>query len=248
MSRKEYVDLIDTLLAHIGALRSEKSAPLLQPLHPERIALDARQSTGKKVSAVPENERKPPAPPGQNVPEFAKAPPPGPPLPISGSESLKRRLQKIMPGLTIHDTIPSDIIAIEQKNERQEGICLPAIPVLDRGKDTHAFLRQAAHAISLHIASSRVIDVTPFEEDTGWDRALDTPGLRLILCREDLLFKLKALLPFYRESPGEKTRFLKKTPLLLLRDPSLYEKDPHLKRSLWHTLERFAKGDTDSSN
>lgn len=219
-----YLKLIDDTLAYIQKLLPskqenppppilEKPKPLLKPAPPKPTP------SPKKI------EKK-------EIPLKLQPPTAAP----TSHNKMERLLKSIAPNLYLHLTPLSDEKAKRIKNAWSEKSQIPEIPILFQGTDYSSFLHHLAKAITLCFHSARALDITPFEKEKKWDLFFQSPKLRLILCPDHLIFSSKELLPFYRESPSQKTRFLGEIPLLLLPDLSLYYKDPYLKRSLWNVI------------
>lgn len=226
MIRDTYLQLIDQTLAYIQERLPKKEmlplppTPVMSPLKP------------KVVEDPP-----PPAPPKveKKKDKTLELHPPTKPVP-SHTNRIGVLLKSIAPELFLHETPLPDEKAKRVKNAWNEKSLVPEIPILFQGSYYRSFLENLAKAISLTFAPSRVIEMTSFEQEKKWDLFLESPKLKFILCPDHLIFSSKELLPFYKENPGQKTRFLASIPLLLLPDLALYYKDPYLKRSLWNVL------------
>ena len=153
--------------------------------------------------------------------------------PKESLESLRKLLQEIHPDLFLHTSPPNDIKAKRIKNAWKEKRDTPMIPILFQGASYSPFIRNIAKAIDTCFGTCRLIEIDTRKK---WDLFLESPQLKLIIAPDHLIFESKDLLPFYRENPQEKTRYLGNIPLLLLPDLSLYFKDPYLKRSLWNVI------------
>ena len=226
MIRDSYLQLIDQTLAYIQERLPRKETLPLPPtpkLSPPRP---------KAPEAPPPKVEKKPEPKKETTLELH------PPMRLTQTEShrMKAVLNSIAPELFLHEAPLPDDKAKRIKNAWNEKSLVPEIPILFQGTHYRSFLENLAKAISLTFAPSRVIEMTSFEKEKKWDIFLESPKLKFILCPDHLIFSSKELLPFYKENPGQKTRFLGNIPLLLLPDLSLYFKDPYLKRSLWNVL------------
>lgn len=168
------------------------------------------------------------------VPIFTTHPPKA--LQKTPMEDLRSIISKIAPSLPLSHTIPDDTQAKQIKNRWKEQSNVPDIVILAVQGPSLSFLQQVAKAIELHFCSSRVIEVKPLEQQNSWEAFLNTPNLKMIITPDGVLWSCKHLMRYYHEFPNKKERFLGKIPLLLLPDPSLYLKDPTLKRSLWNLL------------
>ncbi len=134
------------------------------------------------------------------------------------------------------EQIPKDTIAKRIKESWKQTQFTPDIPILYSGKQYRPFLENIAKAITVRFAPSHVVDIGPLEQQQKWDLFLKAKNLKLIIAPDFILWGAKHLMPYYKEYPQEKKRFIGHVPLLLLPDPSLYLKDPSLKRSLWNVI------------
>lgn len=226
MIRDSYLQLIDQTLAYIQERLPKKETlplpptPVLSPPKPK-----APEPSPLKVEKKPEPKKE----------TTLELHPPTKPTP-SNANRMGTVLKSIAPELFLHEAPLPDEKAKRVKNAWNEKSLVPEIPILFQGTHYRSFLENLAKAISLTFAPSRVIEMTSFEKEKKWDIFLESPKLKFILCPDHLVFSSKELLQFYKENPGQKTRFLGNIPLLLLPDLALYFKDPYLKRSLWNVL------------
>lgn len=158
------------------------------------------------------------------------------PLHPDPMQDLRALVAKSAPSLKLYDTVPSDKEAKKIKSAWKEQANVPDIAILGSPHSSLPFLYQVAKAIELHFFSSRVIEVQHLEESNNWEAFLNTANLKIVITPDAVLWSCKQLMQYYHEFPNKKQRFLGKIPLLLLPDPSLYLKDPSLKRSLWNLL------------
>lgn len=156
-------------------------------------------------------------------------------------QDIRTILKKVAPSLTLSNSIPSDEKAKKIKNAWREHAKIPDIALLVTESSSLSFLKQVAKAIELHFFPSKVIDVKLFEQNNNWDTFLNTANLKMIIAPDSVIWSCKHLMRYYHEFPNKKERYLGKIPLLLLPDPSLYIKDPSLKRSLWNLLCQVLK-------
>jgi hypothetical protein len=156
-------------------------------------------------------------------------------------QDIKKTLEKVAPTLRLLDHIPQDTEAKKIKNAWKEQANIPDMVILATKSPVLPFLHHVAKAIALHFFSSRVLEVDEFEKQNKWEVFLGTPNLKMIISPDGVLWRCKTLLRYYHEFPNKQERFLGKIPLLLLPDPSLYLKDPALKRSLWNLLCQMIK-------
>lgn len=229
--RENYLQLIDKTLAYIQALAppcvQAKPLPPLPTPKPKQIA----QPPVSKPPSPPVKKQEP----KQELSKELDLRPPTLPdkQPMNKMGSI---LKMIAPDFFIHDAPLADDKAKKIKGAWADKSQIPDIPILFQGNLYRTFTENLAKAISTCFSPSRVIEITPYEQEKKWDLILESPQLKLILLPDYLLFSSKELLPFYKENPGQKTRFLGDIPLLLLPDLSLYFKDPYLKRSLWNVI------------
>lgn len=232
MNHDPYLALVKDTLTYIKALLPTKEAPckVSLPLPPKPTFAPPKP---KPVAAPP-----PPAPPQviekpKEEPKglFALELPPSPP--VEPVEGMRKLLKEVAPDLYFHDKPPSDSPAKRIKEAWKEQRETPAVPILFQGNRHRKFVTAIAKAIDIVYGSCRVVEIT---DEKKWDLFLESENLKLILVPDHLLFGNKALLPFYQETPQQKIRKLGNTPLLLLPDLSLYDKDPYLKRSLWNVI------------
>lgn len=166
-----------------------------------------------------------------------------PPTPIHKDpmQDIQAVLKKVAPSLIISNSIPSDEKAKKIKNAWKEHAKIPDITILATQSPSLSFLTQVAKAIEIHFFPSKVIDVKELEQNNNWDVFLNTTNLKMIIAPDSVIWSCKHLMRYYHEFPNKKERYLGKIPLLLLPDPSLYIKDPSLKRSLWNLLCQVLK-------
>ena len=156
-------------------------------------------------------------------------------------QDMRTILKKVAPTLVISSSIPSDEKAKKVKNAWKEHAKIPDVVILAVQGPSISFLTGVAKAIELHFFPSKVIDVKPLEQSNNWDVFLNTTNLKIIIAPDSVIWGCKHLMRYYHEFPNKKERYLGKIPLVLLPDPSLYIKDPSLKRSLWNLLCQVLK-------
>jgi hypothetical protein len=163
--------------------------------------------------------------------------------PLKGYEPMdlqdfKKIFKEQFPTFSISEQIPSDEKAQQVKNSWQTETEIPPVLILSfhEGEKSFAFLRNIAFAIHLHLTPARVISGPKLEQEKKWDKVLNTKGLRLIIASDYGLYLLPELMKYYKEAPRQAKHFLNQIPLLLLSDPSLYLKEPHLKAFLWQAI------------
>ena len=147
-------------------------------------------------------------------------------------------MSALFPKIDLLQAPPCDTIAKQRKQSWKANASAPAVAIfLDHPKD-RPFFQSVAKAITTCLAPAKIVSVHALEKRDQWELFLKAKPLRLTLIPDATLFATKKLLRYYREFPQEKLRFLGDVPLLLLPDPALYLKDPLLKRSLWHLIEK----------
>ncbi len=165
-------------------------------------------------------------------------PEPEKPRPAAVLSSIRTLLAKIAPELAILDEIPNDSIARKIANRWKTKNQSAPISILSGGElpQHKVFLEEIAAALDVYFGSAKIVQAEPIEKENQWESFLGVEGLKLILICDSTLWQLYQLRRFYKETPALGSRMLGKTPLFLLPDPSLYFKDPQLKRSLWKAL------------
>lgn len=227
-----YQALIEDTMTYLKRGVPESITP---PPKREKIPPPQPPSPPPKKVEKPPVKPEPPSPPPKEkkvAPSTFQLEPPSLP-PQEPTETLRKLLVSIDPELFLHDTPPSDALAKRIKEAWKEKRDTPTIPILFQGRSHRPFVMNIAKAIDLTFATCRIIEVEPGKK---WDLFLESPNLKFILAPDHLIFGTKELLPFYKEHPQEKKRYLGNIPLLLLPDLSLYYKDPYLKRSLWNVI------------
>ncbi|MDX8430390.1 MAG: hypothetical protein SNF33_01080 [Candidatus Algichlamydia australiensis] len=147
-------------------------------------------------------------------------------------------LGKIAPTVHLHKAPPSDESAKKAKIASRVKAGAPEILLISSPHYAkfHPLLSSIARAIDTRLGSCKLVDVVRLDKQEKWEALLASPTLRLIICPDQLLFSHPKMLSHYQEIPQKKARTLGDKSLLLLPDPSLYIKDPLLKRSLWTVL------------
>lgn len=251
--------LLDETLQYLHQLKETSSHVLsfsLDTLPKEEPLIEENPPAPLKTSSKPPVEKVVELPPPKQEPELTQpalppelkktpALPTTPPIVASHPpkahqkdlmQDIQKTLAKIAPTLKLVDHIPQDTEAKKIKNAWKEQANIPDVVILATKSPVLPFLHHVAKAIELHFFSSRVLEVDEFEKQNKWEALLGTPNLKMIISPDGVLWSCKALLRYYHEFPNKQERFLGKIPLLLLPDPSLYLKDPALKRSLWNLL------------
>lgn len=158
--------------------------------------------------------------------------------------SLASLYQKIAPHIVVHAHPPSDKEVKRRNLAAKDRLTLPSIPlfVSHQNKKDLSFLDHLAHAIDTTFLSCKTFCIDEIERENRWDNILSAPHLKLIILSEPLLFQCPHLLSSYRETPKRVLKKLKNVPTLLLSDPSLYQKNPQLKKELWLILRTLFRG------
>lgn len=151
-------------------------------------------------------------------------------------EDMKKAIEAVMPSLFINFNVPSDEGAKRKKTSYLITEFMPEVPLLAFPHKASGFLSEIAGAINNHFFSSKLVDLSKIENEGMLDQLIKTDHLKLIIAIDTMFFSHKALMKYYQEFPARKERYLGKTPLLLLPDPTIYMQDPSLKRSLWNLL------------
>ncbi|MEM7174988.1 MAG: hypothetical protein AAF443_03545 [Chlamydiota bacterium] len=244
-----YLALIDDTLTYLHALLPPDSPIASQP-----IAILKRTppvvSKKNQVAAAPplaeppatsyrpnrEPARQPKSEPKPTHAFFSLSPPQSPPE--TSFTALRALIKDLFPKLSLSSAVPDDGHAKRVRDGWQTKQNAPTVAILLQGQTFRPFFTHLAKAITLCLAPAKVITAQTLERANQWDLFLAAPQLRLVIAPDATLFAAKKLLPHYKEIPQEKRRFLGHVPLLLLPDPSLYLKDPLLKRSLWHLIQK----------
>lgn len=162
-------------------------------------------------------------------------------IPDSDFTGIKKTYQELFPQETLLIDAPDDSEARALVQAWKEST--PAAPILilcfNESEKEKLFLKNLAKALRLTYAPAALVDAPKVEQDNGWDALLASPTLKLIITSDYPLYNLAGAMKLYREEQRQALRFLKKTPLFLLSDISLYLKEAHLKGSLWQALKSF---------
>ena len=248
--RAAYLALIDDTLSYIQALRP----PLVPTTKPRKKtptrALPLRSPQPKPTPVPPASATPKPTPTPQPqpkpTPKLATQEPiqPSftltPPLPPAAAslQATKTLITQLFPNLPLKSEPPSDEQAKKIKTSWQTKQNISEVALLIQTGQFTSFFSALSQAISLCLAPAKTFCIEPLERENKWEVFLTAKQLRLILIPDAALFASKNLLPYTRELPQKNARFLKDVPLLLLPDPSLYLKDPLLKRSLWTLIQK----------
>ncbi|GAB5411316.1 MAG: hypothetical protein ChlgKO_04300 [Chlamydiales bacterium] len=193
-----------------------------------------------KLPSPPKQKASPPPPPRKPEPE------PEPELQLEKPEMEPAKtdskwgniLEKIAPRVALHKAPPSDEEAKKSLASARVRAGAPEILLISSSHYAkfHPLLSGIARAIDTRLGSCKIVDVAKLDAQEKWEALLASTTLRLIICPDQLLFSHPKMLSHYQEIPQKKMRTLGDKTLLLLPDPSLYMKDPLLKRSLWTVL------------
>jgi hypothetical protein len=149
---------------------------------------------------------------------------------------IKSSFSKLSSEILSKKPIPSDEKAKRIKNSWKEGLMPTDVVIFSTGGEHQTFFQNVAKAIETHFFPCKVINPSDIEKKGDLDHFLASEDLKLILLSDTLLFSVKQLMSRYSEIQAQNKKFLAKVPLLVISDPSLYLKDPLLKRSLWNLL------------
>jgi hypothetical protein len=149
---------------------------------------------------------------------------------------IKSSFSKLSGEILSKKPIPSDEKAKRIKSSWKEGLMPSDVVIFSTGGEHLSFFQNVARAIETHFFPCKVISPLEIEKKGDLDHFLASEDLKLIILSDTLLFSLKPLISRYSEIQAQNQKFLAKVPLLVISDPSLYLKDPLLKRSLWNLL------------
>ncbi len=153
-------------------------------------------------------------------------------------------MRSVAPTLPLHASPSSDVKAHEKKKAWKWFLELPEIALLfpHYGKEEDLFLTQVSQAIHHHFSSSRMIDLKKIEKSSQAEMLFQAKKVKWIITTKNVLHSSPFLLKRLRQIQQTGESFLHDVPLILIEDPSLYLKNPELKRDLWKTLcRRFEK-------
>lgn len=189
-----------------------------------------------KLPPPPKPEPKKPEPPPEPEPELQLEKPQM--EPAKTDSTWGNILGKIAPTVNLHKAPPSDEEAKKSLVSSRVRAGAPKILLISSSHYAkfHPLLSSIARAIDTRLGSCKLVDVAKLDAQEKWDALLASTTLRLVICPDQLLFSHPKMLSHYQEIPQKKLRTLGDKTLLLLPDPSLYMKDPLLKRSLWTVL------------
>jgi hypothetical protein len=246
--RQAYLALIDDTLAYLSPF-SQKKTPLKKPCN-----LQVFCQLPKQNLKPPKNDQ-PPLPSPPVIPNqaavlqkqdkaalcqnkaFISLIPPTPP-PKTSFEEIQKLIAAACPNLPLNTTIPSDDRAKKLRTSWKAKAENCSVAILSLSCEFRSFFSNLAKAITIVFEPSKVIATEPLEKANQWEFFLASKHLKLIIAPNPALFESKNLLCHYREVPQKHLRLLGDVPLLLLPDPTFYIKDPLLKRSLWHLIEK----------
>lgn len=152
--------------------------------------------------------------------------------------NFQKLLNTLVPDWILGESTPSDALAKKIKNTWTNDSESASILILSfQEQEKHlAFLKNIAHAISLHLAPARILFASNLEKENLWETILKRSQLRLVIANDYELYLQPRLMNHYREHPQQGKHYLNDIPLLLLSDPSLYLKEPQLKPLLWRAI------------
>ena len=239
------------------ALEKKEVTTPPQPVAKPAIVLPSKPLIIAEQSPPPQKPSPPPQPPVENIPppppvtEVKSLPKKKPPFelepfgtpPIHDLHDLQKIISEKFPQQQIIETPPSDLIARQINGAWQKQSSAIAVFILSFNEPPQqkAFLANLAKAINLLLAPAIVVNAHKLENEKGWETALKSPDLKLIIATDYGVYALPELMKHYKDQPREAKHYLGSTPLCLLSDISIYLKEPKLKPSLWkailHTLK-----------
>lgn len=153
-------------------------------------------------------------------------------------QSFSRICNELFSGWQLRESIPDDQLAKRYKNAwKKEAERVPILIFSFHEDAKHlSLLKNIARAISLHYLPAKVIAAKEIEQKNDWDAQLNPLQLQLIIACDYELYLQPNLMRAYKEIPRTGEHFLNETPLLLLSDLSLYQKEPQLKSLLWRAI------------
>jgi len=154
------------------------------------------------------------------------------------SASMHSLFAKIAPEIPLFKEIPSDAFAKRNANRWKTRNQTAPISVLflSEPEKQRAFLKELSIALDVYFDPSHLIQAEQIEKENQWEAFLSADKLKMVFAVDSTLWQLSRLMQHYKENPTTGMRSLKKIPLFLLPDLSLYLKDPLLKRSLWKAI------------
>ncbi len=167
--------------------------------------------------------------------------------PLKGRDCARAAVQtiieKVHPHFTLTAAIPDDAMAKKKAESWKENSPPAQVAILYFSESPHdlEFLKKIAKAVHSSFAPTKLIDAKRISDEKRWDAFLKEGNYKLIISPEKGVQSSFELMRLYTEIPKTQARFLGKTALLLLSSLDQYEKNPHLKRTLWTTLCQILK-------
>lgn len=165
-------------------------------------------------------------------------PAPKPQIEKKNFAELRSWVQKILPELSLRETIPSDALAkrmscLWEKTYLSAHVVIIAFGEVGIGME---FLKQVTSAIDKLLVPAQLIEGTNLEKERGWDLLLSSPSLKTVICSPWASWKTTSLAKYYRQNGSTGEQFLGSYKLLLLEPSLIYLKHPDRKRELWKML------------
>lgn len=171
------------------------------------------------------------------------------PLPVEAKtvdtdfNKTRKWIEKAHPHFVLVNQIPDDALAKKKAEAWKENNSVSQIAILSFGESLNdlEFLKKLAKAIQEAFTPVKLIDARRITQEKKWDSFLKEGNFKLIISPEKGVQSCFELMRLYTEIPKTQARFLGKTPLLLLASIDQYQKNLHLKRTLWTTLCQILK-------
>ncbi|GEM_PF-4843025 len=159
----------------------------------------------------------------------------------AGFDKIKMTLVRVAPHVQLVAAVPDDTTAKKIAGGWKEKIEDAEVVLLacETDADTLDLLKSLGKAIDQNLAKAKIITAEKLEQEKRWDIFLQKNPFRLIVATEAMK-KLPELMSFYHSVPAQSQFFLGKTPLLVLKNASIY-KAIEQKAHLWKTLCQLLK-------
>lgn len=217
----------------IASPQQPKPIPSSAPLLPPKAKLGPKPlpSLTNIQSAPPEKK-----PPTKDTSAFALEKMPLP-SPVDFTD-VQKIIREKLPNIQVVDEIPNDSEAKRISNSWQQASSIPSVLVITFNESAKeiTFLQNLTNAINDRLAPATLMSTQHVEVTFGWEKMLNSKELRLIIASTHGLNAHTELMKEYREVQKQAKFFLRKVPLCLLSDISLYLKEPKLKIPLWNSV------------
>jgi hypothetical protein len=153
-------------------------------------------------------------------------------------EEMKRLIEKAAPQLQIKNAILDDSEAKKLANLWQEQLTSLTVGVLaykETGKSLE-LLHNLAHAITLHLAPAKVIEMHRFEKEKKWDLFFSSSALKLVLVPDIQLWRTLELAKHYKQNANTSVISLGNARVATLLPIPSYLANPKEKRLLWNSI------------